>query len=115
MIEGGVEDNNGGDIVVYDEKNDNSGSKDNEGPTKRSRLDNDTAEMAEVATAARDLSQSYGEAVNGPESQHWIKAIEKEFEANERNKTWTPVKANQTHLPASGSGQKRLMDDTERD
>lgn len=108
MINGGAEHNNENDLVVYDMNNNNSGRKDNERPTKRSRLDSDTALMAEVSMAARDLPQSYEEAIS---------VIKREFEAHERNKTWSPVK-HQPDMKTVGCKwvlAKGLMDDTKRD
>ncbi|KAI9917299.1 hypothetical protein PsorP6_012620 [Peronosclerospora sorghi] len=77
---------------MYDRNNDASESDDAERPTKHFGLDGDTALMAHIAMIARDLTQSYEEAVNGLQIQHWSIAIDNEFEAHERNKTWTPVK-----------------------
>ncbi|KAI9895245.1 hypothetical protein PsorP6_019249 [Peronosclerospora sorghi] len=65
---------------MYDWNNGTSESDDVKRPTKRSPLDSDTALMEEVTMIACDLPQSYKEAVNGPESRHWSKAIKNEFE-----------------------------------
>ena len=78
-------------IVPYNENHEASGSEDDEPPSKRSRINSDVALIAEVAMIARDLPGSYAEAVNGPDRYQWIKAIENEFAAHERNKTWTPI------------------------
>ena len=78
-------------IVVYGETREDSGSVNNEPPSKRSRLDSDVALMAEVAMTALNLPRSYEEAVNGPDSHNWNEAIECEFAAHKRNHTWTPV------------------------
>ncbi|KAJ0394248.1 hypothetical protein ATCC90586_004886 [Pythium insidiosum] len=63
-----------------------------EPPSKRTRVDKETALIVNAAHATNDVPRTYEEAINCDESDKWNAAIDKEFAAHERNKTWTIVK-----------------------
>ncbi|KAI9911169.1 hypothetical protein PsorP6_009442 [Peronosclerospora sorghi] len=58
---------------------------------KRPRVYNDDV-LYEVALAVKDTPQTYKEAVTCEEKDKWLGASDTEFEAHERNRTWTKVK-----------------------
>ena len=46
-----------------------------------------------------NVPETFQEAVSGPESTEWSKAIKKELEAHQRNNTWTIVEKTANQLP----------------
>jgi len=55
--------------------------------------------MSEEFSTTNDEPKTYYEAVNGPDSKHWIKAIEEELASHAAHRTWRLVERPENRKP----------------